>query len=1522
MKNILRSMLLIGVLSFFAGVTSAQVTTGTPKFASIGGGPDQINLANLNVHLTIPVLHKPGRGLPFDYDITYDSSIWQPVGSSGSQTWEPTNVGGFGFSFSATGKAQVSYAVLLSYCYTQLPPPWGETLTGYVYGLYYAYIDAFGTPHGFPGQVDDYVGTCGDGSPDYSGSPGTATDGSGYTASVGSSTGNLTVTARNGQLVYWTADSNNNLTVPYETDTNGNQITTNSSNQFFDTLNSSTPVLTVSGAAPSPTTFTYTAPSGGGNVSYTMKYSSYTVKTNFGCSGIAEYGPTSQNLVSEIDLPDGSKYTLTYEPTPGYSGDYTGRLASVTLPTGGTISYSYSGGNNGIVCADGSTATLTRTTPDGAWTYAHSENGAAWTTNQTDPQGNLTVMNFQGIYPTEAQVNQGQSTTLQTTYTCYNGAAAPCNSTSITLPITQVTSLPQWANGQESKTNATYNSYGLVTEEDDYDYGSGGPGPLLRKTTTSYASLGNGIVDRPSQVVVYNGSGTAVAQTDYNYDQTNPVSSGITTQHVSVSGSRGNLTEVSQYLNTTNSWVYSSNTYFDTGMVNVAYDGKNNPTTYAYSSTYAGAYPTTITNALNQSTTYAYDANSGQVTSVTDPNNQATSYTYDSMMRPAGVSYPDGGQTTYSYSPQYTGWNVATTRKVDVAGGSQTSYAWFDGLGRNGREAFPSGEEPPWNEVGDTCYNSDGLVSFTAYSYQDGGWSGPPPCNQAGDSFAYDALGRATKVAHSDDSTITTSYSGPCATVTDEQGNTKEMCSDGLGRLTEVIENPGGLNYTTNYSYDALGNLTSIVQNGSHQRTFVYDSLSRLTSSTNPESGTTTYAYDANGNVTSRTGARGITTTYSYDALNRLTEKTYSDGTTPAHYYYDAMPSWWGGIPTSNAVGRLTAEGTSADLSTWPSAQWFSYDAMGRVVGEPQWDLSDGSIYWISAGRDLLGNVTSFSNGLSTTFTYQRNAAGEVTGVTSSLNDSQHPGTLAIVDPNIGYWPTGALRLFTLPNGLTEDTMYDARWRPCRINVNTWGGYLSACNQAASGSTLDLTIGPAANGNVTSLSAFGAQVFNRSYTYDAVNRLATMSAPGDACTGLSWTYDAWGNRTDQTATGGTCDTFQQSVNANNQFVSGYQYDAAGNITGDGVHTYTYDAEDRLTEVDGGSTASYVYGPDGQRVQKTTGGVTVQYLYDSNGHQIAEINSSGGWNRAEIYADNWHIGTYSGGPSGTTNFLISDNLGSTRLMTGYPSPTIADCDDYYPFGERISCGANGTTPFEFTGYQRDAETNLDNANVRYFASSLGRFMSPDPSGLSLQNPADPQSLNLYSYVRNSPLVGTDPTGMDDYCLGLGPPCVDLGDALLGGAPNEDPTLMYLPGGCASCLISQQPYTGYFGTDSIQAAADAAVGVNDLWNTININTDPWFISNGPGSVTYYVPDPKQPGQKTQIGPFPTPPSPPPQWVTDLNLFGNSSAPIPFKVGITLTKTFQACIKQVVKELQSGSPAAANGFGQCSIEGAVFQ
>lgn len=69
------------ICGFFLGTARAQVATGTPPFGSFSGGPDVVNNANLNVHLAIPVMNKAGRGMPFYYILTNDSSVWYPNGT-------------------------------------------------------------------------------------------------------------------------------------------------------------------------------------------------------------------------------------------------------------------------------------------------------------------------------------------------------------------------------------------------------------------------------------------------------------------------------------------------------------------------------------------------------------------------------------------------------------------------------------------------------------------------------------------------------------------------------------------------------------------------------------------------------------------------------------------------------------------------------------------------------------------------------------------------------------------------------------------------------------------------------------------------------------------------------------------------------------------------------------------------------------------------------------------------------------------------------------------------------------------------------------------------------------------------------------------------------------------------------------------------------------------------------------------------------------------------------------------------
>jgi RHS repeat-associated protein len=191
-----------------------------------------------------------------------------------------------------------------------------------------------------------------------------------------------------------------------------------------------------------------------------------------------------------------------------------------------------------------------------------------------------------------------------------------------------------------------------------------------------------------------------------------------------------------------------------------------------------------------------------------------------------------------------------------------------------------------------------------------------------------------------------------------------------------------------------------------------------------------------------------------------------------------------------------------------------------------------------------------------------------------------------------------------------------------------------------------------------------------------------------------------------------------------------------------------------------STATtYNYDGEGRRVQKITTSGTTNYVYDAMGHLAAEYGGSS--------------------TSAGRVYLSVDALGSTRLVTD-ASGNPTEQYDYAPFGEELTQGIDGriapystnqypTTPDavteKFTSKERDAETGLDYFGARYFSAAQGRFTSPDwsasPAAVPYADLGDPQTLNLYAYVRNNPLSHAD---ADGHCLYSGGNCLDY---LIGG-----------------------------------------------------------------------------------------------------------------------------------------------------------
>jgi RHS repeat-associated protein len=86
-------------------------------------------------------------------------------------------------------------------------------------------------------------------------------------------------------------------------------------------------------------------------------------------------------------------------------------------------------------------------------------------------------------------------------------------------------------------------------------------------------------------------------------------------------------------------------------------------------------------------------------------------------------------------------------------------------------------------------------------------------------------------------------------------------------------------------------------------------------------------------------------------------------------------------------------------------------------------------------------------------------------------------------------------------------------------------------------------------------------------------------------------------------------------------------------------------------------------------------------------------------------------------------------------------------DFPPYGTENSYVGSCSPIYKFSGYERDTETGLDYAVNRYYNSRIGRFMTPDPSGIASASLGNPQSLNRYAYVTNNPVGLADPLGED-------------------------------------------------------------------------------------------------------------------------------------------------------------------------------
>jgi YD repeat-containing protein len=617
----------------------------------------------------------------------------------------------------------------------------------------------------------------------------------------------------------------------------------------------------------------------------------------------------------------------------------------------------------------------------------------------------------------------------------------------------------------------------------------------------------------------------------------------------------GNITSVNKY------GVVTSYTYHPDGEVATVTDARGKQT--IYSNYYRGVpqredqpEAVVITRTVNPTGTVASETNGESAT---------TSYTYDGLNRITSVDPPVGNSTTIQWP------DVSSNSKLVTRGNFQEISA-FDGFGRVveniKRDSIGS---PMVRKV----FQYDALGRKTAESYPT---SSPDSLAYLLKiTYSYDIQDRITQIKHADNKTRTLQYlPANQVKLTNENGQVYTYTYRSFGNpderhLMSVSAPVAAANLTL--TRNSLGQITGMVQNGI-TRTMQYDTKGFLNKVNHPEIGWVTYTRDAVGNpLTKSVGTAPSTRTISYvhDGRNRLTATTYQDATTPpvALAY--------------NKVDDVTAATRGGVTRT------YGYD-LNRNLSEEMLSI-DGRLFSLNYqydGNDALSQVT-YPDGQ--TVNYYPDALGRPTAVSPYVT-------------SVAYHPSGQVAAMYYTNGVTTTQSFNARMWPSQMSVVKPGANL-----------INTAYGYDGLGNVLSMTDSVDASYNRTLTYDAIDRLTGANGPWGTGT---ITYDGRGNLLTQVY--GTSVNRAYTYDTANRLASytgssAFTYDAWGNATrsGTALSYHLFDDASNLycASCDTASPMSFEYDAANYRVKKTRNGITTYSLYAKDGNLMMEYTPSGG-----------------------------------------------------------------------------------------------------------------------------------------------------------------------------------------------------------------------------------------------------------------------------------------------------------------------
>jgi RHS repeat-associated protein len=567
----------------------------------------------------------------------------------------------------------------------------------------------------------------------------------------------------------------------------------------------------------------------------------------------------------------------------------------------------------------------------------------------------------------------------------------------------------------------------------------------------------------------------------------------------------------------------------------------------------------------------------------------------------------------------------------------------------------------------------------------------------------------------------------------------------------------------TSYAYDAMKQLTDVVDDLGNATLLAYDDLGRRTATNSPDAGYTQFAYDLASNLVSRAtpnleGANQAIL-YQYD-FNRMTDIVYplfpQNG---IHYTYGAPGAPGNGaeeivrvddasgndlrtygklgeiVQSIRTVSENPANGNKGVLGTYTTA--YTYDSYGRLQSMT---YPDGEV--LTYAYDSAGSLRAM-NGVkgSNAYTYASRMEYDKFGAPAFVQAGNGVQTTYTYDPR-------SRRLATLQAGMPGKPFQNVSY-----TYDPIGDVLSLTNNvpvpppSQFGGPSTQTFGYDDLHRLTSASGTDqldkkkSRTYTLSLTYDTIHNITQkqqtdtlFNTPGHGNTQAGTTYSnayAYGSAKPHAATHVDGRSFSYDADGNQL---GWTSDSSGQR-----RTIVWDEDDRMESLaDNGATTIFQYSDAGDRMYKEgPGGRTIyvnEYYTDGTGQNPVK----------HFFAGTTRIASkLVAKKNESAVFYHGDHLGNTTYMTDAQG-NLAQHLEYFPFGETWIEDANNpsTTPYLFAGKELDG-SELYYFGARYYDGRTSLWQSTDPALYSGIYPSI--NLQLFAYAGQNPVRYTDLDG---------------------------------------------------------------------------------------------------------------------------------------------------------------------------------